>query len=213
MGANLFSYNSDIRKNAYLNWRTSNEDLTHNLHVLASDYADAATTLINVVLEDNRDKKADALIMPILYDIDQAIELYLKAIIRCIEELEGDSISKYTRHDIEELEQAMIGKIKKHDIKTAGLTKHLEPVTSFIDELYQKIKSTTADGKTEVNIDFARYPFNVDGISHFYVIDADNVTIDVENLGTRFEAIREALEEIYSKYEAEKHVALEIANE
>ena len=90
MSKELFSYNIDIDKNAYLNWRTDRHDNAHNLYVLASDYADGAITLIDCILVDNRDKKADALIMPIMYSIDQSIELFLKAIIREIEELEDE---------------------------------------------------------------------------------------------------------------------------
>ena len=72
--AELFSSNCDIRKNAYLNWRTRQGDPAYNLHIMASNFADSALTLINAVLQDNTDKKADTLIMPILYSIDQAIE-------------------------------------------------------------------------------------------------------------------------------------------
>ena len=213
MGKKLFSYNPDVQKNAYLNWRTDTEDQTQNLYVIAADYADAAITLINVILEDNRDKKADALIMPILYCIDQSIELYMKAIIRCIEELNGDVLSKLRYHDIEELKRIMVGRIKKHDIITNGLENHLAPVTLYIDDLYQKIKGTTNNGKTDIHIDFARYPFSLEGVPHFYIVDSDNVVIDVENLSERFVEIRSSLEEVYSKYESEKQTALEQRNE
>ena len=78
----LFSYNPDISKNAYLNWNTDKNDYAYNMYLLASDYADGAITLINSILIDNRDKKADALIMPVLYCIDQSIEVYIKAVLR-----------------------------------------------------------------------------------------------------------------------------------
>ena len=94
--AELFSSNCDIRKNAYLNWRTRQGDPAYNLHIMASNFADSALTLINAVLQDNTDKKADTLIMPILYSIDQAIELYMKTIIRLIEDKEGGLASNYT---------------------------------------------------------------------------------------------------------------------
>ena len=185
MNKDIFSYNIDIDKNAYLNWRTDRNDNAHNLYVLASDYADGAITLINCVLVDNRDKKADALIMPIMYSIDQSIELFLKAIIREIEELEGTTISNYKTHDIYELLKTMVAHIKKKEVKTKGLEKHLEPVTSFISELYKQIKLTDEKGHTSLNIDFARYPISPDGSPHFYVESIENVVIDVENLRKR----------------------------
>ena len=45
--AELFSSNCDIRKNAYLNWRTRQGDPAYNLHIMASNFADSALTLIN----------------------------------------------------------------------------------------------------------------------------------------------------------------------
>lgn len=200
----IFSYNADIERNAYLNWRTDKNDQSSNLFVFASDYADAAIALINTILEDNRDKKADALIMPILYDIDQSIELYIKAIIRRIEELNGNQISVYKTHDIYALERELVSKIKRKESTSKGLDKHLSPVTAFIDELYQKIKGKVDNGRVEINIDFARYPFNVDGVAHFYINEDDNVVIDVENLGHRFSKIRDSLEALYLMYDNEK---------
>lgn len=204
MNREIFSYNIDINKNAYLNWRTDRHDNAHNLYVLASDYADGAITLINCILVDNYDKKADALIMPIMYSIDQSIELFLKAIIREIEELEGNTISNYKTHDIDELLKTMVAHIKKKEVKTKGLEKHLKPVTSFISELYKQIKSTDEKGHTSLNIDFARYPISPDGSPHFYVESIENVVIDVENLNSRFTEIRDSLEGLYCMYEAER---------
>ncbi|MGE1164457.1 hypothetical protein ACQJ0Y_14410 [Peribacillus simplex] len=77
---NVFSYNADIEKNAYLNWRTSKHDHIHNMIVLADGFMSAATLLAKQVLLDNVDKKADSLIFPILFNANHGIEVYLKAI-------------------------------------------------------------------------------------------------------------------------------------
>lgn len=202
MTKNIFSCNSDTRKNAYMNWRTDHIDQAYNLYVLASDYADGAETLIKCILYDNLDKKADALIMPILYSIDQSIELYMKSVIRELEESMG-TVSNYKIHDIDNLKSIMMACIKKRLNKTKGLEKHLQPVTSFIDELYQKIKVTDSEGQTCTNIDFARYPITAEGIPHFYVEASDNIVIDVENLGMRFSEIRNSLESLYLMFAPE----------
>lgn len=199
----VFSYNIDITRNAYLNWRTDRHDQAHNLYVLASAYGDGAITLISTILEDNRDKKADALIMPIMYCIDQSIEVYLKAIIRTIESLTESSTSVYKTHDIKELLNIMIAQIKKKETKTKGLQKHVLPLTKFIDELYSKIQTTDEDGKESLGIDFARYPIKADGTPHFYVTADENVVIDVENLCNRFIEIRDCLDSLYLMYDAE----------
>lgn len=84
------------------------------------------------------------------------------------------------------------------------MEKHLEPVTSFISELYKQIKLTDEKGHTSLNIDFARYPISPDGSPHFYVESIENVVIDVENLNSRFTEIRDSLEGLYYMYEAER---------
>lgn len=160
--------------------------------------------MINAILTDNSDKRADALIMPILYSIDQSIELYLKSIIRLLEELSIGTVSNYASHDIAELEKIMVGKIRKKEIKTKGLEKQLKPVSDFIDELYVKIKSKNEKGKDVIKIDFARYPIDTNGNPHFYVEASENVVIDIENLNGRFEAICDCLEALYMMYESER---------
>lgn len=203
MSKAIFSYNADIAKNAYLNWRTTKEDTADNLFILGESFADAATLLMERVLADNKDKKADSVIFPVLYCIDQSIELYIKAILRVIETLEGGNVSNFPTHNIKELQNQMCAKIKKRDVKTKGLQAHLEPVSSYINELYQKISFVDEKGKTKVAIDFARYPIDTSGNPHFYVAESDNVVIDVEALSTRYEEIKNCLYGLYSLYKAE----------
>ena len=159
--------------------------------------------MIEKILLNNMDKKADALIMPIIYSIDQSIELYLKSVIHMLEELAGEIPSNYTSHNIEELKNQMVSKIKSKESKIKGLEKHLKPVSDFIDALYSKIKIKDRNGKCKVKIDFARYPFDTNGDPHFYIEDPDNVVIDIENLKERFLEIRGCLESLYLKYKNE----------
>jgi hypothetical protein len=198
----IFSHNKDISRNAYLNWRIDENDQASNLFALASDYSDGAISLINSILEDNRDKKADALIMPILCCINHAIEVYMKAILRTIEVLNGASVSDYNTHNIKALYGALLGHIKKVSAKTSGLDKHLRSLDLYIDELYSKIQITNAAGVSRSGIDFARYPISADGTPHFYVNADENVVIDVENLGVSFNEIRGSLEALYLMYNA-----------
>lgn len=199
----IFSCNVDISKNAYLNWRTSKEDIPRDLFVLGESFADAAIILMNRILEDNSDKKADSIVLPILYNIDQSVELYLKAIIREIETLLGDNISNYVKHDIKKLLNTMRGLIAKKDIKTKGLEACIQPLESYIDELYQKIATFDNKGKEKANMDFARYPIDTDGNLHFYVAEIENVVVDIENLQSRYMQIKDCLEGIFLKYESE----------
>lgn len=202
MEKDLFSYNTDISKNAYLNWRTDKLDISYDLYVLAECFADSAEILMKEIIKNNCDKKADSIIFPILYAIDQSIELYLKAIIRTIESING-CVHNYTTHDIQSLLNEMLSLIKKKELKTKGLNKHITPVNKYINELYAKIK-VKKEGRDNLNIDFARYPIDTAGEPHFYVTEEDNVVIDVENLMLRYKNIKECLESIYYLYENEK---------
>ena len=40
---NVFSYNPDIHKNAYMNWRTERHEPIHNINTLAQGYFESAT--------------------------------------------------------------------------------------------------------------------------------------------------------------------------
>ena len=201
MNKAIFSYNSDISKNAYLNWRTCSTDVSYNLFILAEGFSSAADILIGRIIKENREKIADLIIFPILYAIDQSIELYLKAIIRIIEELNGCGVSNYKTHDIQNLLKTMISLIQKNEASTKDLSKHLKPVETYIDELYGLIKTEDAKGKSALSIDFARYPIDTAGNPHFYVKSMENVVIDIENLAARNVEIKESLEAIYCRFE------------
>lgn len=199
----IFSYNADISKNAYLNWRVDKGTPQGNLTQLADGYALAARKLIEDILKDNKAKNADVLIFPIMYSMDQMIELYLKAIIYEVEELSEGKANSYKTHDIKRLFDTMTSKIKKKEIKTTGLEKHLADVESYIDELYSYIKGVDANGKPKLSIDFARYPFDTDLSPHFYVATMENVVVDLEILLESLESMHESLDSLYCMYEEE----------
>lgn len=195
----IFSYNADTSKNAYLNWRVTDHDAARNLVILAESFESAAKELMRSVLRDNRLKQADSLIFPIMYSIDQSIELYLKATLYNVEYLSTGKPNNYTTHDIESLFHTMISQIKKKEVKTAGLQAKVSVLQEYIDELYSYIKSQ--DGK--VNLDFARYPFNTKGNPHFYVCTSKNIVIDIDNLFTRYSDIMDCLDGLYCMYATE----------
>lgn len=109
----IFSYNPDISKNAYMNWRTFDNDPPYNLIVLAHGYRDAAKVLMKSILDDNSEKQADSLIFPICYSINQSIELYLKAILWKIETITKGKPCNYTDHDIQELLNNLLERVLK----------------------------------------------------------------------------------------------------
>lgn len=196
----IFKGNGDISKNAYLNWNTNLNDTSHNLYMLANDFKNASIVMMNVVLEDNVDKKADSLIMPILFCINQSIEIYLKAVIFLANQLDNKNEKITTSHDIKSLYNTLKGKIEKKG-KTKGLEKHFSVMNAYINELYSYIKKPT-DNKPKM--DFARYPVDTDGKAHFYIESEDNVIVNVKALYDNFNKISASLECIYNLYMEER---------
>ena len=97
---NVFSYNSNIYKNAYMNWRTEKHEPIHNINTLAQGYFESAILSIKSCLADNVDHKADGLIFPILFSINHAIELYEKSICWSMNILLGYKSTYKDNHDI-----------------------------------------------------------------------------------------------------------------
>lgn len=63
----IFSYNVDIDKTAYMNWRTRQHQPIHDMMIIADGYMKAAIMLAQDCLQDNMDKKADIVVFPMLF--------------------------------------------------------------------------------------------------------------------------------------------------
>lgn len=61
----VFSYNIDTSKTAYMNWRTKRYDHIYNMIVIAEGFMESAILLAKTSLENNLDKKADSIVYPI----------------------------------------------------------------------------------------------------------------------------------------------------
>ena len=195
----IFSRNDDFRKTSFLNWRTSSRAEIENILVLADGFLRSSIELAKICLIDNSDNRADIIIFPILTNANHGIELYLKSMIYILNKLLGsDEKIEEKHHNIQQLLSSVKSKIEKYNKpgylkefnkKTAGLKK-------YIDELFVKIKATPQKD----NMDFSRYPFDIDFTDFFYINDFQNVEIDLENFVTRFEDISNSLEELTCAY-------------
>ena len=190
---NIFKGNDDYRKSAFLNWRTSSREDIGNLLVLAEGFLDSAIQLTKDCLADNADKKADALIFPILHNANHGIELYLKAMIWTLNKLIGTELKIEGKHNIQQMFSTVRSKIKTH--KDQDCLKHFDEqnnvLENYIEELFNLISGY---GKGD-NMDFARYPITDKYENHFYIDQLDNVEIDLENLKEQLIQIKDALDE------------------
>lgn len=174
---NYFDFSGDIENSAYLNWRFDViRDTESQFYEMGKAYFETAIHLIDGCLKDNKDKKADIWIFPILFNVVHGTEIYLKGFnsqIRILDKIEKQEYQESKiegNHNILQLCQTAISLIKKSSHK--DLLPEFEFVKKFIDILYDNTNDMT----------FARYPINSDKHPHFYVNQSDNITIDLDLL-------------------------------
>lgn len=201
----IFTSNLDINKTAYLNWRTEKHQPIHNMNVLADGYLKGALILSRQCLVDNNDKKADILIYPILFSVNQAIELYAKSICWSLNILLGYKSSYIENHDIRGILLTVKQKVNEFGFDSPGsgeqnFNEMIKPLDLYIDELYLKIGKNGEINTAFHNIDFSRYPINNRKENHFYVNEYDNIVIDLENFIDVFENIYDCLSRLAGYY-------------
>ena len=200
----IFSYNVDIDKTAYMNWRTRQHQPIHDMMIIADGYMKAAIMLAQDCLQDNMDKKADSVVFPMLFSANHAIELYLKSINWSLNMLLNAKESFCGGHDIRQIwhtvKKRMISFESDKDQRKQfkEMTKELD---DYILELYDKIdKDHNANAKMK-NMDFSRYPFNTDDEYHFYIENYGNEVVDLEMFVEVFKKIGDNLNCIAGYYE------------
>ena len=183
MDGKIFSYNEDIDKTAYMNWRTKQNQPIHDMMILADGYMKAAIILAQDCLQNNVDKKADVVVFPMLFSANHAIELYLKSINWSLNMLLNMKEKFCGGHDIRQIWNTVKKRMisfetdKEQREQFKEMTEDLE---NYISELYDKIdKDHNANTKMK-NMDFSRYPFNTNDKYHFYIENCGNEVVDLE---------------------------------
>lgn len=203
----IFSYNIDINKNAYMNWRTNKHDYISNMITIAKGFMMSSIILAEKALDDNKDKKADIIIFSILFNANHAIELYLKAITWTLNILLDNNKKIEGQHDIKQIFTVVcsrLDKFEKNKERKEQIKKLTANLSDYLNELFSKIskEEVNSKGKTRINdnMDFSRYPFNQKYTNHFYIDEFDNVVVDLENFIERFKEIGENLNSIAEHY-------------
>jgi hypothetical protein len=199
----LFSYNADINKNAYMNWRTNQHEPIQNMNVIAEGYFQSAILLAEQCLTNNDDKKADAIIFPILFATNHAIELYEKSICWSLNILLGYNSKFKENHDIRGNWLTIKNKIIEFGFgygrEKDEFEKMIVCLEAYIDEISTNIMDDDIN-KAFFNIDFSRYPLNNRNEYHFYLKTYDNVVVDIENFVKLAENISNCLERLADYY-------------
>lgn len=202
---NIFSYNKDITKNAYMNWRTQRYDHIHNMIVVAEGFSDSVLLLVKETLKDNTGKRADSLIFPILFNANHSIEVYLKAICWTQNLLLEKNETFDGNHDLKGLFTKVINLENELNYSSdkAEFQKMLSNLRVYIDEIYGKIERTIikkGKDKTIHDITFSRYSLTNDLEPQFYINTFDNVVVDLENFLKVFKEIFDNLQSLSTHY-------------
>ena len=195
------SVNDDIRKNAYLNWRTDRNDQIKNFHVMAKGYYEAAKTLADSILRDNTNKRADILVYPMLFDLNQCIELYLKMLQWMLNKLLNNTQKFENGHNLIGLYATylkLMDEFEKTNSSIKGDKKQFSSLMSSVKNYIDEIKALVPE-KNRKLMDYSRYPMMSDkDTNHFYIESIDNVTIDVEYFRDRIKTIYDSLESMFN---------------
>lgn len=197
------TYNEDIDKNAYLNWRLNYHDPLQNMIVMADGYITSIKVNVEACLKNPYEKQADILIFPMLFSLNHGIELYLKATCWALNILLGYKGSYKENHDIRNIWYTVKNKNKelRFDITRPedtfnDMANRIEP---YLDELASYLKTDILNDYFN-NIDFSRYPMNNRKEYHFFANQFDNVTVDLEVLLSFAESINHDLKCLSTYY-------------
>lgn len=200
----IFSGNGDVEKTAYMNWRTQRFNHIHNMIVIAEGFKDSSLLLVENVLKDNTENRADNLIFPILFNANHSIEVYLKAICWTQNQLLDKDEQFPGNHDLKGLFNNVV-KLENELNSGSNAVFHekLSQLQAYIHELYGKIERTvTKKGKEKILLDitFCRYSLNTDLEPQFYINTLDNVVVDLENFLSVFKGVFDNLSNLSTHY-------------
>lgn len=177
------TFNDDVDKNAYMNWRLNHHEPIQNMIVMADGYMTSVIVNAKSCLENTFDKTADILIFPMFFSLNQGIELYLKSICWSLNILLNYK-SKYGKnHDIRNIWFLVKNKINEFGFNEErpedSFNKMVKNIEPYLNELANYLKKDNINDYHH-NIDFSRYPVNNRDEYHFFVNQFDNVTVDLE---------------------------------
>ena len=158
---------------SYLNWRMNGAKESLKYKEIGEGFFISAIVQLERCLEYNGDRKGDALIFSVLFNLTHALELYLKAlIILCHENRYSLSIKTKT-HNVISLSNDLKRELNSeyNDLYMIGC-KDFDFITKLIDYVFSYTKDPT----------FARYPFDNNNKEQFYVNSKNNIVIDMEML-------------------------------
>lgn len=197
MEINIFKGPGTHNDHAYLNWRysTFTKYPYDKFDIMAESYFDATQILLDNIIQNNYDKRADSVIFSILFSFHHYVEVKIKAIMNYYVYLDsnnkalikylgtqknGDTVLKPypdNEHNIYRLYKELtkiikfsnLTKIEKSDKRFIYLQSYLEQINK-----YQIFRDSP-------QLDFTRYPIGKKEKNYFYTNTEKNITISPIN--------------------------------
>lgn len=173
---------------AYMSWRMCSREESDCYKEQGEAYIVSAIILLEQCLIDNRDRKGDAVIFPILFNIEQGIELFLKAYLILISKYVVDYELPKKNHNL----KGLISSFEKvmtdlnQDTAATGLCGFIN-IKIFVDLLFENSDDCT----------FARFPYDIKDHKHFYVDSRESIIVDMKNLSEWIKSIFYILDRNY----------------
>lgn len=158
---------------AYLTWRMHDDNIDFAYKEMGEGYFVSSIILLENCLEDNRDRKGDSIVFPILFNIEQAVELYLKAMIKLVQR-NGENLCINTNgHNIASKLQSFMDRFHSKDPAKAAIAfENYDIVSAFLSYLFEYTDDCT----------FARFPDSKNATPHFFVNQSKQVIVDMSEL-------------------------------
>lgn len=158
---------------AYMTWRMHERGKSHKYKEQGEGYFVSSIILLEQCLIENRDRKGDGLIFPILFNIEQGIELYIKALIYLSSENGASIAFRVMNHDIRTLRSEFGNMIMSYDNNLANTAlRDFDYLDKFMGLLFEKTSDCT----------YARFPYDSSNNEHFYVDASENIIVDMKVL-------------------------------
>lgn len=158
---------------AYMSWRMREGKEAVKYQEQGEGYFVSAIILLEQCLAENRDRKGDAVIFPVLFNAEQGVELYIKAFFKLLGEHGILYQGRLRTHDIKTLFANWMTLLSQSDAAVRQIAeKDIETIRSFITHLFEKTEDVT----------FARFPYDTHDVKHFYVDANSNIIVDMNIL-------------------------------
>lgn len=162
----------DKTEYAYLSWRMQSDSHAEKFKEMGEGYFVSAIIILENCLAENRDRKGDSVIFPVLFNVEHAIELYLKASLKMLNEHGHPIQYRSHAHSISDLSESLRNGVQQISSISDLLLKDYDVLEAFIRFFYEHSNDVT----------FARYPLDTSDREFFYANTHENYIVDMSTL-------------------------------